>query len=234
MNYLFNEIIARVRVAMDENRIENEVIENDDTLELDDIIAQKVVMALREVLVKAPLELITMDCVERLSAGWSHVTIGSGMAWVATLPDDWLRLVGARVSDWHRLVPVAVSESDEAALTVYSEFEGIVPSAERPLVVIGEGADGPELRLHGGDGEVSTVLYVALPAVRDGVIRIPERLEDAVVYLAAAQTCSAIEDNRAGVLYQLADKAMGVEAQQAEAQSQPREYYNRDGRKRRR
>lgn len=239
MNYLFDEIVARVRVALDENQVENAVVESDDTLELDDIISQKVLMAARQVLLTAPLPLVSIDCISRMpSDGWVQVTIGGRVALVSALPDDWLRLSSARVSDWHRAVSVAVGETDEITLTVFSDFDGIAPSAERPLVVIGEDSSGQmELRLHGGSGGTVSVSYVALPSIENGIIRLPERLEDAVVYLAAAMTASAIEDNRAGILYQLSDKAMGISTgTEAQGEGQPSrpEYYNRDGRKKRR
>lgn len=236
MNYNFAEIVARVRIALDENQIENAIIENDDTLELDDIIGQKILMAARQLLLTAPIVLISHDCTNRLSEGWSRKTIFGRPAWVALLPDDWLRLASAKVSDWQRAVSIAVGEDSVAAQVVSSTFDGVAPSHIRPLAVIGDSDKGLELRLHGGgnsgtDSDSVLVNYVPIPEINDGVIRLPERLLDKIIYLAAAMTASTIEDNRAGILYQLAQIG---DNEGVERESKVGEYYNRDGRLKRR
>lgn len=188
MTYLFPRLMGRVRVVLDQNQVEMALLANDEhTLELDDIIRASLLRAARWVLERAPLNLIDTHK--------AFGTVGADTSSIA-LPADWLRLWSVKVAGWKLAARVAVPADSEAALVAVSEFAGVRPCADRPLVL----DDGAVLTLH-PSGELETAEYIAIPSVYDNnKIDLPERLVDAMVQFAAGLTCDALHDEQHGVV----------------------------------
>jgi hypothetical protein len=213
MNYAVADIAKDVRVALDQNQVESILATNDDTLELDDIIRNKITEAAMRILREAPLRMIdgTVTLPEPVTIeDEDSVPIRA----VIRLPDDYLRLAVVRMSDWKTPLRVAVLDTSDIYQTVTSEFDGIKPNEYRPLAVETEDADGPILELWGSSNADATLMqgrYIGQPRVRDGVLNFPKLLYPALVNMTAALTAQAYKDNAAQPLMQLAVGYMGVQ-----------------------
>ena len=213
MNYAVADIAKDVRVTLDQNQVESILATNDDTLELDDIIRNKITEAAMRILREAPLRMIdgTVTLPEPVTIEDED---GVPIRAVICLPDDYLRLAVARMSDWKTPLRVAVLDTSDIYQTVTSEFDGIKPNEYRPLAVETEDADGPILELWGSSNADATLMqgrYIGQPRVRDGVLNFPKLLYPALVNMTAALTAQAYKDNAAQPLMQLAVGYMGVQ-----------------------
>ena len=213
MNYAVADIAKDVRVTLDQNQVESILATDDDTLELDDIIRNKITEAAMRILREAPLRMIdgTVTLPEPVTIeDEDSVPIRA----VIRLPDDYLRLVIVKMSDWKTPLRVAVLDTSDIYQTVTSEFDGIRPNQYRPLAVETEDADGPILELW-GSSDAEAVLeqgrYIGQPRVRDGILNFPKLLYPALVNMTAALTAQAYKDNAAQPLMQLAVGYMGVQ-----------------------
>lgn len=213
MNYAVADIAKDVRVTLDQNQVESILATDDDTLELDDIIRNKITEAAMRILREAPLRMIdgTVTLPEPVTIeDEDSVPIRA----VIRLPDDYLRLVIVKMSDWKTPLRVAVLDTSDIYQTVTSEFDGIRPNQYRPLAVETEDADGPILELW-GSSDAEAVLeqgrYIGQPRVRDGILNFPKLLYPALVNMTAALTAQAYKDNSAQPLMQLAVGYMGIQ-----------------------
>jgi len=213
MNYAVADIAKDVRVTLDQNQVESILATDDDTLELDDIIRNKITEAAMRILREAPLRMIdgTVTLPEPVTIeDEDSVPIRA----VIRLPDDYLRLAVVRMSDWKTPLRVAVLDTSDIYQTVTSEFDGIRPNEYRPLAVETEDADGPILELWGSSNADATLMqgrYIGQPRVRDGVLNFPKLLYHALINMTAALTAQAYKDNAAQPLMQLAVGYMGVQ-----------------------
>lgn len=217
MNYTVADIVKDVRITLDQNQVESILAADDNTLELDDIIRNKITEAAMRILREAPLRMIDGTIalpepvtVEDEESSDTQVPVKS----VIRLPDDYLRLAVVRMSDWKTPLRVAVLDTSDIYQTVTSEFDGIRPNEYRPLAVETEDADGPILELWGSSDSEATLQqgrYIGQPRVRDGVLNFPNLLYPALVNMTAALAAQAYKDNAAQSLMQLAVEYMGVQ-----------------------
>jgi len=213
MNYAVADIVKDVRITLDQNQVESILAADDNTLELDDIIRNKITEAAMRILREAPLRMIdgTLALPEPVIIEDEEQ---APIKAVIRLPDDYLRLAIVRMSDWKTPLRVAVLDTSDIYQTVTSEFDGIKPNQFRPLAVETEDADGPILELWGSsdaEAELEQGRYIGQPRVRDGVINFPKLLYPALVNMTAALTAQAYKDNAAQSLMQLAVGYMGIQ-----------------------
>ncbi len=107
MRYAVGEIVRDVRVALDENEVQTALIAGDsDSLQLDGLIMQKILHAIRDISLTAPVAMLS-DA-PQMAAG--PITWGDGeyACGSVALPDDFLRLVAFRMSDWQRSVSAPI------------------------------------------------------------------------------------------------------------------------------
>lgn len=195
MQYKFTDLIGEVRVALDQNTHELRLLASDEnTLELDDIIRQKLLMSAKWLLERAPLdmidthkELVTSDT-STDAAGYLRLT----------LPSDYLRLYTIKVDSWDVAVFVAHEPDSEVAMMAKSEFAGITGNGRRPMAVFSPAHDSIEC--YGSTGKVEQARYIGSPKLHDNLLEFPERLHDALVLLSLAMVCDAYkEHDRGGV-----------------------------------
>lgn len=209
MNYAVADILKDVRITLDQNQVESILAADDDTLELDDIIRNKITEAALRILREAPLRMIdgTIALPEPVTIEDENSETQIPVRTVVRLPDDYLRLAVVKMSDWNIPLRVAVLDTSDIYQSVTSEFEGIRPNEYRPLAVETEDADGPILELWGSSDAEATLMqgrYIGQPRVRDGVLNFPKLLYPALVNMTAALTAQAYKDNAAQSLMQLA------------------------------
>lgn len=159
MLYPTADIIADVKVALDQNQTENQIIDQEDnTLELGEIIHQKILHAARHLLETSDVSVIDgKTCyIKKLDGSgqpdnpdWpdpepdgqiiqlyedTETTYGDLSVWVMEMPDDYLRLLSLRMSDWKRGVHATIPYESAEYSQLRSGFIGITGNPERPAV----------------------------------------------------------------------------------------------------
>lgn len=208
MIYQVNNIKRDVRIALDEDRTSEALLQDGDSdvLKLDQIIESKIVEAVQRVHQEAPYYLLEAGKNFADRAVYWNTNDTSG--WLI-LPNDFMRLVVYEMSDWERPVYGAISTLDPEYAKQRSRVKGIRGCAERPVVAIGMRPVGKVLEFYASkeaDAQITKAVYVPYPVVDEyGGIDISERLYKAVVYTAAALTLiSCGESERAKDYLELA------------------------------
>ena len=198
MEYLVQDIVKAVRVALDENKSSESLIKEADidTLTLDEIIESKIVDAATVITLSAPNYLLDGGKPFGESIVWqSHVGCGAGHIY---LPEDFLRLVSFQMSDWSYPVTIAITDTDPAYQMQFSRFAGIKGNPQKPVVAIISQAGGKVLQFFSctqGEGVyVKQASYIAVPKIHEDKIDLSERLRSAVVYYAAHLVASSLND----------------------------------------
>lgn len=196
MVYNIHRIMRDVRIAIDENKTSEQLItENDiDTLSLDEIIASKVMEAVRRVETNAPVLLLDGGEPFGDAVFWR----GQGSGWTL-LPEDFMRLIIFKMSDWERPVYEAITAADPQYQLQFSRYKGLRGNPQKPIVAIVSRAEGRVLELFSCKDTNATVeqaLYQPMPKIdKDGGIAIPERCYKSVVYEVASLVASTIGQN---------------------------------------
>ena len=216
MYYDFSDIIARVRVAMDENRQADELDGMGDasTLTTDEVIRSKVPEALRVVLMNAPVELIGEGDAFGESIQWESAE-GYGMGEIV-LPDDFLRLLTFQMSDWSVPVTEASTETHPLYLRQRSRIRGISGNPQRPVVAIVHKPIGLVLEFYtceSGEGCcIKMARYIPIPRIDTemDMVSIPDKLLDVVINYTAYLVCALLgQTETAAACKELANRLMG-------------------------
>lgn len=208
MTYEIADILRDVRVTLDQNQEETILLEDADTLQLDALIREKIEECALLILENAPLRLI--DDVSHVDvAGKESENVWTGRDNMGVcrveLPDDWLRLVCAKMESWRAPVRVSVDDSSEVAIMAKSRYKGIRASVTRPVVIATEGEGGEKvLELLGsadsGD-RLELLSYVAIPKITveggEEYLHFPEKLYPALVNEIAGKVGFTWNDSRA-------------------------------------
>lgn len=194
------DIVRDVRVALDENRTQEQLLSASDmeTLSLDELIESKVEEAVADVHQGAPAYMLESghsfgDHVFRHGDGSGHVL----------LPEDFMRLVSFRMSDWRRRCVSAVSEDSREYALQRGVYAGLRGTPERPVCALILRPEGKVLEYYSCRDEeaaVSDAVYMPWPRVESGGIDISRRCYRAVVYAAAALTAAALGSESARIL----------------------------------
>lgn len=159
MQYPVADIVEQVKIILDQNQQENPIIvQEDNTLELNTIIRQKILHAARLLLetsdvsvlgegVSNPVIKIDENDEEIIPTDWEDYDIsnpihigemgdgyGELSAWWLEMPEKYLRLLSLRMSDWKRAVHVTIPFESAEYSQLRSGFVGITGNPERPAV----------------------------------------------------------------------------------------------------
>lgn len=201
---------AAVRVAIDQNTSSGSLLaEGDvDTLQLNEVIREKLCDAARQVIMEAPVNLL--ECGHSTSQP-THSFADAAIRWDAAgrkgwliLNDDFLRLVTFKMSDWRRAVYLPINESDPRYLVQWSDRRGLCGNVNRPVVAIVMRAEGKVLEFfscNSKDAKIDQAVYVPIPVIdSSNGIDIPELCYRAAVYRAAGLVLSTFGDQNAASL----------------------------------
>ena len=196
MVYEVKDILRDVRIAIDENKTNEQLIEDEDidTLMLDDIIRSKIVESVRRTITNAPIHLLDGGVPFGDAVYWRNQYSG----WVM-LPEDFMRLIIFKMSDWERPVYEPITAGDPQYQLQFSRYKGLRGNPQKPVVAIVSRTEGRVLELYSCKDDTATVeqaLYIPSPYIdEDGGIMIPERCYTSAIYQIAALTLAAIGQN---------------------------------------
>lgn len=189
MDYSVTDLVSQVRVALDLNCVDNQLITaNDrDTLLIDRLIESKLPHAARIVETDAPAHLLDSGRAFGDTIGWpGDIGVGYG---VIHLPDDFMRLVCFQMSDWSRPVTEAITEESPLYDLQRSSIAGLHGSPENPVVAITKQPVGLVLEFYSCTAGTSVTLrrarYIPVPRIVSGGINLCEKLKDAIVHYCA-------------------------------------------------
>lgn len=200
MVYEKGEIIRDVRRAIDMNSRDERLlsIEDEDTLELEELICSKIEDGVRIVELEAPAHLLESGH-DMVRAGENAVFMGDDGKGFLLLPKDFMRLVAFRMSDWKRTVFEAISEGDPRYLQQSSRWPGICGNPEKPVVAIVRRSEGMVLEFYScRDPEAVLVQATYIPRPRldkGGRIDISEGCYRAAVCKIAALVLASYGDS---------------------------------------
>lgn len=214
MEYNVDDLTKEIRIAIDMNRVPDQLIseEDIDTLRIEEIILSKIEPAARIVESTAPRYLLDSGRAFGGEIGWRD-SIGNGSG-VIHLPDDFMRLVAFRMSDWERTVVEAIDEASPEYAKQSSRYSGIRGNPQKPVVAITLQPIGHVLEFYSckmGDGvSLTRARYIPIPKIASNKgIDLCEKLKPAIVYYAAYLTAMEIGDmNIAKGLLETANELM--------------------------
>ena len=213
--YQVSDLVKEIRVAIDSNLESDQLatIGDMDQLALEEIIGSKIAEAARIVVLNAPSYLLDGAATIPVAPASSRASAlsdeeddddtGDGdpkdpsIEWETTagrisLPGDFLRLVSFKMSDWSYAVSEAISQTDPLYAQQFSRYGGLRGCPQRPVVAIVPRGTGLVLEFFSCKGEglatVDHALYMQIPSVENGTIKLCEKLHDATVYYAAYLT----------------------------------------------
>lgn len=206
MVYQLERIVRDVRVAMDQNAGDVQLIagEDEDTLSLDEIIRSKAVEAVRRVESSAPVQFL-----EEGHQFGDSVSIDADGSGRVLLPNDFMRLIAFRMSDWERTAYGAITPAHPQYAQQSSRFKGLRGTPQKPVCAIVNQPEGKMLEFYSCDSNeayVEYATYIPYPTIDDSDgIDISERCYEAVIYTAASLVLTAYgEADKAQLLASLA------------------------------
>lgn len=249
IDYLVSDIVRDVRIAIDQNQ-DAESMENFgdvDTLDLSNLIKDKIVDAAKLIMKAAPLHMIGKGMSpNNLEISYNKVYESDSQCYaVVKLPADYMRCVTFRMEDW--LLPITGSdiitpESPEYALQ-RSRVVGVRGNKERPvLVLVPYVVDATKKETEEDKTEYcyeaySTdenkncyFTYLPIPAInKSDKISLPSRLYRAVVYAIAYLTALALNAQaQASVMLSTAKQLAEIQDSVPRVQQQVPEYQQQD------
>ncbi|MFR9541403.1 MAG: hypothetical protein SNH27_05065 [Rikenellaceae bacterium] len=216
MIYTVSEISKAVRIAMDLNSSSDalSLVEDVDTLSINDIIESKILEGIESVHRIAPAYLLDGGynlCDEdededdgeilRNSIYWND----SGFSGWILLPEDFMRLVVFKMDDWERAVYDAIWLDDPKYLAQSSRFGGITGTPQKPVCAIAVRPEGRVLEFYSCTSEsaqLSRGVYVPYPEIDDSNgVNICKRCYKSVIYAIAALVSLTIGDTEKGMSF---------------------------------
>lgn len=244
-DYLVSDIVQDVRIAIDQNQ-DAESMENFgdvDTLDLSNLIKDKIEDAAKLIMKAAPLHMIGKGVKpNNLEILYEKVYKEDSQCYaVVKLPTDYMRCVTFRMEDW--LLPITGSdiitpESPEYALQ-RSRVVGVRGNKERPvLALVPYVADATEEdeteycyeAYSTEDGKQCYFTYLPIPTISVAEkISLPSRLYRAVVYAIAYLTALALNAQaQASVMLSTAKQLAEIQDSVPRVQQQVPEYQQQD------
>ena len=212
MLYSVDDIMKDVRIALDENSQSPALlsIADVDTLELNDIIRQKITHAITMVVQEAPSYMIDEgEDFSQSTLTWESGVEGKGMAWLV-LPKDFLRLVVFKMSDWQRPVLTPISDTDSRYFLQKSKFAGVRGGVDKPVCAITTYNEGKVMECYsskGGAGvKINVAKYIPIPEIENDQVNIASGLYLPVVYTTAGLTAMTFKDTNADALFKIANE----------------------------
>lgn len=184
---LVSELVGEVRVALDENRIENPYLSSvTDNMELDEIIRSKLIEATRTVLENCPIWMLDG---EKMPTAVAANTDGTGSI---SLPDDFLRLVALQMNGWD--APVFFVEPSGTQKALMQKNKWLRGNPKRPVLVFSKNISGARVieyySAEGNNAAVELAIYVKIPNVVTSndkeYLNFPEILKQPIISYCAA------------------------------------------------
>lgn len=224
--YTIDIIKSDVLILLDEYNASDTLLDDEDLYAntLNDMINERIVDAVKQVIARAPLDVFQHDdCTSfaqvknaqgnlvKRTITWDDSDKYLGVGSVS-LPDDFFRLIKFKMSDWKRPVFVAISEADEDYAMQRSPYKGVRGNTENPVCAIVIDAQSKRLEFFSckdKKGTISSALYIPYPSIVDNKIDIPERCYESVIYTIGAMVCFALKQQELGtVLNELSKSSM--------------------------
>ena len=201
MVYEVKDILRDVRIAIDENKTNEQLIEDEDidTLMLDDIIRSKIVESVWRTITNAPIHLLDGGVPFGDAVYWRNQYSG----WVM-LPEDFMRLMVFKMSDWERPVYKPITAGDPQYQLQFSRYKGLRGNPQKPVVAIVRRNEGLVLELYSCKDNTATVeqaLYMPYPYIDkyEGIM-IPEHCYTSSIYQTAALVLATIGQNELSIV----------------------------------
>lgn len=216
-----SEIIYRVKAAIDElpNSGEGNIVGDEAYDNLSSIIRDKIPYALEWVLTNAPQTKIDSSMVTSFeggsaeSGGQLEMTFGTDYMVTVKLPDNFLRILSARLSSWY-YSPVPVSEFSETALLQQSRVAKGCP--DMPVTVLCTEDRNKVLKMYTAESKKDK-LYVEMickpetTAANDTAdIAVPTKTIKSFIYYIAYLTLLAFRDASASNFLAEASRELSV------------------------
>lgn len=208
MIYQLDRIVRDVRVALDENGVDNALLmdSDEDTLRMDEVIRSKVVEAVERVHMEAPYYLLEQG--HNFEGASDAVYWGDQESGWVLLPEDFLRLVVFEMSDWERPVYSAITPADPLYAKQHSRVKALRGVAQRPVVAIAVRPEGRVLEFwscKSEDARITRAVYMPHAYIDDyGGVNISERCYTAAVYMTAGLTLTALgEAEKAKTMFEM-------------------------------
>jgi hypothetical protein len=148
-------ILHDVRVILDQNAEGYDVAGvGEYTLEMDDVIRQQIIPAVQWAHMNAPLG--------RLHGANMSATVSGGKV---ALPADFMRLVSLKLANWQRAVNTFITEDDPQVSVILSDYAGLRPTANKPVVVFREEGGTSYLMPYPADAGAVTASYIPRPQI---------------------------------------------------------------------
>lgn len=207
--FSIDEIIDAVRVKLDEIGLnESEMMDaEEDNKNLDEVIKSCISEAYRMVSLLADVSMI-----EGKDGSGSSLTIGSDLVGRVTLPSDFIRLVGIRLSSWNSAKSSAVPE-DSSEYRMQSN-KWVCGSPSRPVVALAHNGPSRVLELYKASSSNDTLksfTYVASISKDASSVGISDQLSDAFIYFVAGLTMVTFREDVADKLFAVGRNLLGLE-----------------------
>lgn len=210
MVYNIEDIMRDVRICLDENMTDGQLLqeEDTDTLALDDIVRSKIPEAAVRVHSDAPAHLLEEGHNFGDAVYWGDQESG----WVL-LPQDFMRLIVFEMSDWERGVFRAISATDPEYALQRQRVKALRGTPQRPVCAITTRPEGTALEFYSCKSKEAYVRrgqYVPYPFIdQDGGIDISERCYTAVKYAAASLVLLTLgETEKSGALMEISNNSL--------------------------
>lgn len=203
-SYLVSDLVKEVKVLLDRNRTNDALVEAGDveTLQQDALIEPRILEAVQLIELHAPVSMLgDADSIKQADAS------------TYTFQEPILRILGVRGQGWNRAAKLITPEDEEYAWQ-HSEY-GVKGNKERPYCIVI--ADGGNLQLEFIPSTTVDIMYIPIPMVDDGSIRICKACKHAVLYAVASLVSTSMGDvNGANVLMGTAYQMVGLTTGQNE------------------
>lgn len=227
------DIVNRVRLAIDEYTLEGTSFAqlSTDEQDLTRIIVDKIPYALQQVIEEAPLDKLDDDMFETLTS----TQIASNFALVEIdphpagttyegdymgrlkLPDDYLRIVEARLSSWSHY-PIPEPSTSQVYLMQQDQYAR--GSWDRPVNILTFNGSDKVLEMYCAKTSSDTLqfVYIAKPDMTNvdtehptTPVDVPSKLEASLIYQVAGLTMMAYREDIAGTLLAISKRYMDGE-----------------------
>ena len=196
MIYLIDSIMRDVRIALDQNMVNDNLssIGDIDTLTVNEIIHSKIEEAVKRVHSDAPHHLLDSGNNFGDAIYWQEHESG----WVL-LPEDFMRLLVFEMSDWKTAVFNAEYVDSPEYAKQRSKFKGIRGSIQNPKCFIVIRPEGKALEFYSSkstEAYVRRAVYLPYPIINEenNSIDVCEKCYPAVIYMIAALVLATFGD----------------------------------------
>lgn len=207
--YSIDQIVSLVRTKLDEigmNESEMQGLDSDN-VNLDEVIKSCISEAYKMVSLLADVSMIEGKDASNLS-----ISVGTDLVGRVSVPSDFIRLVGIRLSSWVSSKASAVFE-DSPEYRMQSN-KWVCGTAKRPVVALVNGKGGRVLELYKAasvNDTLKSFTYVASIPADASSVGISEQLAGAFIYFVAGLTLVTFREDVADNFFKIGRNLLGLE-----------------------